>query len=672
MKIFRSIPALCCLSLLLVSPRPAAGEERPVFVDPLRHERMPWLAAAEAGNRLWEEGDEEGAIREWERAVDLGFTDGIAFYHLGRYYVDGEDWKKAVLYLRSALPRLEHSEADEQVIQSARELLALAYRHQRQYLESYLHYLQALRTAPDSPSIHLGMAQLFLLWGKLDDAERSARRAMETAPGSAPAARILAGTAKRRGDYAGAAEYYRVYLEAVPDDWEARLDRGLILASRLGRDQEAERELAEVLRNQSDQVQAWAALAGIHFRRGDGPPAAAAANRALESDPDNYLALTVRGRLRFQEGDLPGAERDFLAALRAEPEGAMAIYGLGLVHFQKGQYGEAESRFRRALGLTGDFPEAELNRGLALDALGRREEALKVLEKLVKEHPELAAVQLGLGRIYFYSGRFDRALAFLRNALALDPAGWEARYFIGKCLLEEGDRAGAREYFLSARQRGGARPALLTDLARVYQAAGEFEAAEAALKEALQAAPDYLPALFQLGLLQARRDRGEEASGIYRQALVIKPGETSWDFVGEERDFFFRTVSDLEEYLGAGIDYLSLFALIRSAPRNRKIFTEMIPVLRRQIRAHPRQPGYAHLLGLAFEEAGDLESSEKYYQRALEIDPDFSAAHLSLGELYARTGRTAPARRHLAAVMLLAPESALSPEVRKLLENLPE
>ena len=131
-------------------------------------------------------------------------------------------------------------------------------------------------------------------------------------------------------------------------------------------------------------------------------------------------------------------------------------------------------------------------------------------------------------------------------------------------------------------------------------------------------------------------------------------------------------VSGLEEYLGAGIDYLSFFALIQNISRDRKIFAEVIPILREKVRTLPSQPQYAHLLGLAYQEEGDLENAEKYYQRALDIDSDFTAAHLSLGQLYTRAGRSREARRHLAAVLLLVPESSFSPDVREMLENLPE
>lgn len=671
-KPFNRILILGCLGLLLGPVRPVFGGTPLIFSDPRLPERSPWQEAAAAGDRRWEEGDEEGAIREWEKAVELGFSEGTVLFRLGRHYALREDWKKAIRYLRPARPRLETAGAEDETILAAAELLALAYLRDRQYIESYLLYLQVLRRAPDSPAGHLGMAQIYLLQGKLDDAEREARRVLELSPGAGQAGRVLAQVAKRRGRYVEAAEYYRLFLAEEPDNWPARLDRGLILAAQLGRDREAERELERVVRDQPDQDRAHAALGEIRLRRGEVAAAAAAAGRALEINPDNYSALTLRGRILLEGGDFAAAEPLFRKALRAEPNGALALYGIGVVLFHRGGYREAESYFRRALDQQPDFPEAALNRGLALDVLGRREEALRLLREAVEKHPEFAPGHLGLGRLYYSSGDLQPALAFFRNALALDPSTWEPYHFIGKCLWDLGRREEARDYYLAARKRGGEAPALLADLARAYEEAGELERAESVLEEALAADARYLPALFQLSLLKSRRGEGEEADRFYRQALVIVPGEASWGFAGEDRDFIFRLVSGLEEYLGAGVDYLSFFALLRNLSRDRKIFAETIPVLREKALARPSSPQYAHLLGLAHDEAGDLESAESYYQQALKIDPDFAAAHLSLGQLYTRTGRPGEARRHLAAVLLLAPRSTVSPEVRQMLENLPE
>ncbi|MFH1038590.1 MAG: tetratricopeptide repeat protein [PVC group bacterium] len=660
------------LSLLGGEIFPSDEESRLLLYDPLHLNQPPWLKAAQAGNRLWEEGDEAGAVREWEQAVSQGFSDGLAFYYLGRHYARMNDWDQAIDYLRKAKPRLESKEEDRGMLLSAYEMLAVAYMKKREYYESYIHYQKALRLDPDSPSLHLGLANLYLTRGKLDDAEREAARALVVAPSIAGACRIMALAAEKRGDYAAAVENYRCYLEAVPDGWEARLSLGLILNFQLDQTDDAEKELQKVAAQGPDDARAPAALGEIFLGRGDLAAARAAADRALKIDPANYQALVIRGQVYLQEGDPPSAERYFKDALRVNPEGALALYGMGIILFQRKEYQEAESHFRNAVRQVPQFREAALNRALVLNMLGRREEALRELEEVAARNPEFAPAHLALGRIYYYSGQADKALPLFQNALALDRTSWEPYHFIGKCLLDQGRDEAALEYLLWAREKESGNPLLLTDLALAYERSGKADLAESSLEEALAANPGFLPALIKLAFLKARGDDPSSAARFYRQALIIKPGDVQWAYQGEEKNFLVRMISGVEDYLGGGIDYLSLFAVMKNISEDRAIFTELIPMLEEKARLHPLRAQYPHLLGMACQEKGEMKKAEDYFVRALKIDSDFAASHLSLGQLYARAARNREAREHLGAVLSLVPESSLIPAIREIMESLPE
>ncbi|HDL65202.1 MAG TPA: tetratricopeptide repeat protein, partial [Proteobacteria bacterium] len=277
-----------------------------------------------------------------------------------------------------------------------------------------------------------------------------------------------------------------------------------------------------------------------------------------------------------------------------------------------------------------------------------------------------------LGRVYYYAGEPEEALPFFRNALALDRASWEPYYFIGKCLYDRNDNEGALEYYLAARKRDSENPQILTDLALAYDRTNHPELAEAMLTEALEYDPGYLRAMLRLGILKAREDDLTGAERLYRQALIIRPGDVNWGNPGEQKDFLVRMISGVEDYLGAGIDYLSLYAVIKNISRDQGVFTELIPVLIEKVRRNPLKPEYPHLLGMAYQEKGDLPQAEKYYLRAVRNDSDFAAAHLSLGQLYAGEKKYDLARKHLQAVLSLAPESAMAPTIKEVLKNLPE
>jgi len=65
---------------------------------------------------------------------------------------------------------------------------------------------------------------------------------------------------------------------------------------------------------------------------------------------------------------------------------------------------------------------------------------------------------------------------------------------------------------------------------------------------------------------------------------------------------------------------------------------------------------YIHnLLGFAYRNAGQLDTSLKHYQRALQIDPRHRGAHEYIGEAYLMMNNPAKAEEHLAKLKSICP-----------------
>jgi tetratricopeptide (TPR) repeat protein len=75
----------------------------------------------------------------------------------------------------------------------------------------------------------------------------------------------------------------------------------------------------------------------------------------------------------------------------------------------------------------------------------------------------------------------------------------------------------------------------------------------------------------------------------------------------------------------------------------------------RQLAEDNQQAEVYNLMGYALRKTGDYETSLSYYNRALQLQPDFKAAREYLGELYVETGHIAQAREQLAALARLCP-----------------
>ena len=132
-----------------------------------------------------------------------------------------------------------------------------------------------------------------------------------------------------------------------------------------------------------------------------------------------------------------------------------------------------------------------LQQASALRRAGRVEEAIAAYERLLKIAPDLPDSWYNLGWLQRRARRFEEALESYAEALRRGVSG-------------------AEEVHLN-------RAVILSDQL------GRPEDAEAELKAALAIAPDYVPALLNLGNLAEDLGRKEEAHSAYERALSAEP-----------------------------------------------------------------------------------------------------------------------------------------------------
>lgn len=107
------------------------------------------------------------------------------------------------------------------------------------------------------------------------------------------------------------------------------------------------------------------------------------ANRRRAPPPD----LTV-ARGFHQRGQIAEAEKAYRAILEAEPKHPDAIYLLGVALLQQRKFEAAAHQLKLAIGLQPTVAMLHYNRGLALQQLGRHEEALASFDSAIALKPD--------------------------------------------------------------------------------------------------------------------------------------------------------------------------------------------------------------------------------------------------------------------------------------------
>jgi tetratricopeptide (TPR) repeat protein len=149
-------------------------------------------------------------------------------------------------------------------------------------------------------------------------------------------------------------------------------------------------------------------------------------------------------------GDWEGASRAFNDAVRADPSSPLARYNLGVALVALGRRDEALHAYAEALRRDPNLTEARVNLGVESWKAGRHADALAHLTRAVRRAPHLSAAHHNLGVVLSGLGSYDEAARSLGRAAALTPgdplirqALAETHYNHGVALARDGRLRGA-------------------------------------------------------------------------------------------------------------------------------------------------------------------------------------------------------------------------------------
>lgn|GEM_PF-642531 len=143
-----------------------------------------------------------------------------------------------------------------------------------------------------------------------------------------------------------------------------------------------------------------------------GDPALSSLRRAAIANPSDPAAQARFGAALARAGEIAVAEDVILGALAANPDHPALLNQLGRLRLRAGSPEVALALFDRAAPLDRGHESLE-GRGIALDLLGRQEEAQDAYRAALAIAPREASVQNNLAMSLLLSGRATEALALL-------------------------------------------------------------------------------------------------------------------------------------------------------------------------------------------------------------------------------------------------------------------
>ncbi len=491
--------------------RIAANEPRVAVIE-LKNaiQKEPSLAEARAllGRLRFEDGDLPAALRELERAIDLGMLD--------------DDTRLTLLRTKNAMGRYSEVvgelEEQEQLTPEFAVTLAQAYlsagdtQRAQPLLEQGLHLPDGL----------YGMARLAQSQNDLERAYDYLNQLTTKYSQHRDGWLLKAEIELTKGDAASALASFEK-AKALPGG-EIAGQLGLIRAHLLAGDLATAGQAADSLlarTPKSPHGQYLKAL--ISFRQGDLESAEAALRIVQQNSRESLPTLYLMGAVKARQGEYDQAEKSLRRYLTQDENNASVRKLLASVYNQQGKHDETIALLDTVAAQNSD-PQMWAMLGAAQLRSGDMSAATESFQQAVDLAPDMAPFRNQLALSLLSAGEADQAIAQLSSAIDLDGDQFESDYILVMVKLREKDFAGALQAADKLIAKSQDNPIGYNMKGTVALAMGNEDDAKAAFRQALAMAPDYFPAVQNLAHLAEQDGDIDAARALYEQLTLTEQG----------------------------------------------------------------------------------------------------------------------------------------------------
>jgi protein O-mannosyl-transferase len=332
--------------------------------------------------------------------------------------------------------------------------------------------------------------------------------------------------------------------------------------------------------------------------------------------------------------------------------------------------GKQEQAISILQGLLKNHPDdgdAHLLFGISLSAVPRRDEALQELQKAVELEPGSAVAYFSLGNAQARFANMSAARDTFERAVQLDPNFVPARISLALVLAQQKQVEAARKNLAKAIVLLGEKPAaayphfllaqLLVQQSHLHQALKQLDAA-------VRLRPGYADAYLSAGMIRKHLLQDSAAAAEFQKAVDLSPDNA-------EAQYQLGGASLRMGRPSEAVDPLRKAVAMR--PADRKALYQLCEALRQaggkkealgcqhklsllvredlEYTDNLRAAGQLNNEGIQLEKSGNLQEAIGKYQRAVELDPNQTVFRRNLALAFCRAGHWTDGAEELKKVL---------------------
>ncbi|MFK7914261.1 MAG: XrtA/PEP-CTERM system TPR-repeat protein PrsT [Pseudomonadales bacterium] len=584
---------------------------------------------------LREQGKVNEAIIELKNALQKDSAFAAGRIALGNVYLDTGDYPSALKEMERALDL--GSNSSEVALGLGRAKLGLGR------VQEVIGDLSA-RTDRDI-DLDLLLAEAYLSQNNVENARPLFEKGREKGAGLAG----LAAIAWNEGDIERAERLFAQATDKEPTNPQFWLRRAELALSQT-KHEEAMSAFGEATKYPTGRVLGEIGEVRTLLASNDIEGASVAIDEVLAIAPKYPLARYLEGLIRYQTDDLASAESALREVQRQYPSHGPSLYLMGLVKYRQGQLAQAEENLARFLTTNESSESARKLLATVQYERGEPQAAYETLQPLenVSRDPQILAM---LGTTLMQLGDSAAATEYLERAVELAPDGAAFRNQLALSLLSAGDEERARAELSAAIETDGAQFQSDYLLAMIQLREGNLAKAKTSVERIIEKSPDSPVGPNLMGAIAISENQLEAATGHFRQALKVDPSfsparnnltrllERQGDIEGAEKIFMDRIGADSS-------DDVALLGLADLLARNQRS-EDAIAFAERATLVDAKNPRARLALARLYVLTGENEKALESVSDGLRHDPENADLKLLRAELGLRAGDRTAARRDL-------------------------